>query len=321
MRQNGVCPRPRHQNHAVARCASHELILDEQQLSVYKSNHFLSPFPQVPFSLEFSHLHAMIFKSLLASLLLASAAFAAPSSGLVATPGGGKPLVNHQGKPLQRLKNTDLSAATNVSNIVYSSNWAGAVWDTYPSGSFYKVTGTFTVPTPTAPNGCASIWVGIDGATCQTAILQTGIDFCYNNGAITYDTWWEWFPYVAYEYGAPIAIAPGNVIRVTVTATSTTTGITLLENLSTGQYEEESISAPSYPLCEANAEWIVEDFSSGGSLVPLCNFGTVTFTNAYAYLNNGGVLSPLGADIYEIYQGGVLTSVSEFSGGVTIQYI
>ncbi|KAF8444750.1 hypothetical protein L210DRAFT_3530901 [Boletus edulis BED1] len=42
------------------------------------------------------------------------------------------------------------------------------------------VTGTFTVPSPSGSAGsAASAWVGIDGDTCQNAILQTGVDGSY----------------------------------------------------------------------------------------------------------------------------------------------
>ena len=48
------------------------------------------------------------------------------------------------------------------------------------------------MPVPKAPSGgsglySASAWVGIDGDTCDTAILQTGIDFTINNGVVSYD--------------------------------------------------------------------------------------------------------------------------------------
>jgi len=49
------------------------------------------------------------------------------------------------------------------------------------------VTGTFVVPTPSAPDGAASAWVGIDGDTCGNAILQTGVDFDYSGGSISFD--------------------------------------------------------------------------------------------------------------------------------------
>lgn len=49
------------------------------------------------------------------------------------------------------------------------------------------MTGTFTVPTPTGKDGAASAWVGIDGDTCGSAILQTGVDFTISGGEVSYD--------------------------------------------------------------------------------------------------------------------------------------
>ncbi len=78
----------------------------------------------------------------------------------------------------------------------------------------------------------------------------------------------------------------------------------------------------SYALCEQNAEWIVEDYTQGGGLVPLCDFGTVAFTNAYATTNSGSKVSPNGATVIDMKQNGkVLTSVTESSSGVTIKYV
>ncbi|KAM6491226.1 Peptidase A4 family domain containing protein [Amanita muscaria] len=204
-----------------------------------------------------------------------------------------------------------LKAATNTSNVAYTPNWAGAVWNSYPANTFSKVTGTFTVPTPSAPNGDAAVWVGIDGDTCKTAILQTGINMYYQSGAISYTSWYEWFPDHTYRYSNPITIRAGDIIRLTVIASSPTSGRTIIDNLTTGQSESQSLSHPSHPLCLQNAEWIVEDFNLvDGSVTPFCNFGTVTFSSASAYLHNGKVISPSGAVQVNIkQQGKVLTSV------------
>lgn len=83
-----------------------------------------------------------------------------------------------------------------TSHVSYSTNWAGSV---YTSTKITGVTGTIVVPTPSAGDGSgvkvtlegysASAWVGIDGDTCSTAILQTGVDFSYKNGAVSFDAW------------------------------------------------------------------------------------------------------------------------------------
>ncbi len=58
--------------------------------------------------------------------------------------------------------------------------------------TFKSVTGTFVVPTPKEPSGgsgthSASAWVGIDGDTCGSAILQTGIDFTVSGTRTSFD--------------------------------------------------------------------------------------------------------------------------------------
>ena len=61
--------------------------------------------------------------ALFTNLLLASVALAAPSSQLEARLARRRE--NRQSQPIQRIE----SPAANVSNVGYSSNWAGAVWD------------------------------------------------------------------------------------------------------------------------------------------------------------------------------------------------
>ena len=83
------------------------------------------------------------------------------------------------------------------------------------------------------------------------------------------------------------------------------------------------LNAPSQQALIAgqNAEWIVEDFSSGGGLVPFANFGQVTFTGCSAQAG-GDTVGTGGATILDITQNGaVLTSVSIPDGStVQVQY-
>ena len=105
-----------------------------------------------------------------------------------------------------------------------------------------------------------------------------------------------------------------------VVATSRTTGYVFLENLSTGAYVEEHLSSSS-PLCEQDADWIVEDFEENGGMVPFANFGTVTFNGASATKNGGSTVGPSGATVIDIYQNQVLTSTSIGGSSVTISYV
>ncbi|KDR77619.1 hypothetical protein GALMADRAFT_65656 [Galerina marginata CBS 339.88] len=258
----------------------------------------------------------MVFAfALLSNLLFAAAAFASPSNRLADRVAR---RAARQSLPNNRI-GSGVEAFTNTSHVEFSSNWAGAVWDSEPAGTFKSVTGTFTVPTPKGSSGAASAWVGIDGDTCGSAILQTGIDFTISNGKVSFDAWYEWFPDFAHDFTG-ISISAGNQIKLTVTASTTKSGTAVIQNLSTGQTVTKSLTSTS-ALCEQNAEWIVEDFESGGSLVPFANFGTVTFTNAVATTFSGSTLTPSGSTIIDIKQGStVLTSVTTGSSTVTISH-
>jgi len=248
----------------------------------------------------------MIFFKLLVSSFLLITAHAAPSriESRVA---------HRKSRPAQPIKES-----SDTSNVVYSNSWAGIVLAGYPPGTFVAVTGTFVVPTPSAPNGAVSVWVGIDGYTCGNAILQTGVDISYENGDVSLQPWHEWYPDYAYDFS--ISINPGDSVQLTVNAYTTTTGLVTIDNLTTGQHVSQPVSS-SYALCEQDAEWIVEDYEEGGSLVPICDFGKIQFTDAYATTANGTRVYPPTGTIVEIEQSGkVYTSVSAGSESVYISY-
>ncbi|KND86593.1 Aspergillopepsin-2 [Tolypocladium ophioglossoides CBS 100239] len=197
----------------------------------------------------------------------------------------------------------------------YSSNWAGAV---QIGNGFTRVEGTITVPQVSGEaNSAVSAWVGIDGDTCSSAILQTGVSF-YGDGS--FDAWYEWIPDVAHSF-ANFQFGVGDQIRMTVDASSLTAGVATLENLSNGQTVSHTFSNPPSSLCETNAEWIVEDFESNGQLVPFANFGSVTFTGASAS-GSGGTVTPSGATIFDIrdQSGTVLTDCSTSGNDLTCNY-
>ncbi len=131
--------------------------------------------------------------------------------------------------------------------------------------------------------------------------------------------WYEWYPAYAYNFNG-ISINAGDSIQLTVNAYTTTTGLATIDNLTTGQSVSQHLSS-SFALCEQDAEWIVEDYEEGGSLVPICDFGNIQFTDAYATTANGTRIYPPNGIIVEIEQNGkVYTSVSAGSESVYISY-
>ncbi|GAP89391.2 putative acid proteinase protein [Rosellinia necatrix] len=233
-----------------------------------------------------------------------------------------EPGVRRTGLPQLLGGDFDTLLGDNTTHAEYTSNWAGAVL----IGTEYKtVSGTIVVPKPSMPAGgistrtySASAWVGIDGSTCQSAILQTGVDFSARGGTVTYEGWYEWYPDYSYRF-SNFKIAGGDTITMTVIATSKNSGSVTLDNRTTGQSVTHTFTNQVGNLCHTNAEWIVEDFSQGNSLVPFANFGTVAFTNASA----NGVIGLEKAVIYDIKQGNkVYTSCSSPSpSSVTCSYV
>ncbi|EKM56250.1 uncharacterized protein PHACADRAFT_253276 [Phanerochaete carnosa HHB-10118-sp] len=256
----------------------------------------------------------MLVSTLFVQALLTTTAFALPSFK-----------ERHEARVARRASGVRSShpRITNETYTEYSPNWAGAVLSS-DAGTYKSVTATFTVPTPQEPSGSsgshsAAAWVGIDGDTCQNAILQTGIEFTIDDGQVSYEAWYEWYPEPSYDF-TDISISPGDSVTLSVTASSTTSGTVVITNESNGQSVTQAVSS-SYELCQQDAEWIVEDFEQNGSQVPFANFGTVTFAGASAGTSLGSV-GPSGATIWDIeLNDQVVTSASVSDSSVTVSYV
>lgn len=119
-----------------------------------------------------------------------------------------------------------------------------------------------------------------------------------------------------------ISFNVGDTVTISVQATSTTTGVATIVNRTKGTSVTHQFTPQSRGLAEVNAEWIVEDFQQNdGTLVPFANFGTVAFTNAYAYSSAVGYVGPSGGTLVDILQNGqILTSTSVGSTTVTVAH-
>jgi hypothetical protein len=253
-----------------------------------------------------------------AAILLASAVSASPLTARAAAYGKGTRrtgLMRNSTSPSDGIRKAD----------EYSSNWAGAV---IVSSGVSLATGTSTVPTPSAPPGgdsgteyCGAAWVGIDGDTCQSGLIQTGVFWCVQNGEYSYEAWYRWIPGASIAYDN-ININAGDVISVTVTWTSDTSGtVYLVDETNGGNGFITFTGQTSGTLCGTNAEWIVEDFEENGGLVPFADFGTVTFTGATAVVG-GQTVSASGAEIIDLVasDNSVITSTNIDGTTVTVTY-
>ncbi|KAJ5782008.1 Concanavalin A-like lectin/glucanases superfamily [Penicillium paradoxum] len=244
---------------------------------------------------------------ILATAMLAGSSLAAPGSGLVERLQS-RGALSRQSIPAKK-NGVLIKEGFPGGNVQYSKNWAGVVREKPPPSATYNaVSATFTVPKPTATDDsgnmqAVSAWVGIDGDTYSKAILQTGIDAYIQDGQESYDAWYEWYPKSAENFD--LQLSAGDVIVAKVESFSPSEGVAIIENKSTGKSVTKTLTAPSTSatLAGQNAEWIVEDFNTGNTMVPLVNFGKVDFTGAQAKAN-GASYGVKHAAILDIQQNG-----------------
>ena len=107
--------------------------------------------------------------------------------------------------PRTRLPNSNAAPASEPSkrdNL--NAEWCGASQKAPLGDSISSVFAYFSVPDLTLRAGqgtpqYASSWVGIDGLTCTSVLLQAGVSTQITaNGTQTTATWFEWYPDVAY---------------------------------------------------------------------------------------------------------------------------
>ena len=160
--------------------------------------------------------------------------------------------------------------------------------------SFSNVSGSWTVPTvnSNSNDGYSAFWVGIGGAGQQSqALEQVGTSSDVQNGHTRYYAWYELVPNPETQLDLPVH--PGDHMTGKVTVNGTTVTISLSDQ-TTGKSVTKTLQDSNPDT--SSAEWIAEAPSSmtgGGNtqVLPLADFGKVTFTNASA--TAGGHTGPI----------------------------
>jgi hypothetical protein len=196
------------------------------------------------------------------------------------------------------------------SGFATSSNWSGYM--VRSSGIVTEVGGSWVVPTlncAATPNGGVGIWVGIGGSGSEV-LLQTGTTSECVNGVQEDFAWTEEYPSNP-NHSLPFnsfPVSAGNTITATVNQTSTGSWETRVDNLSTslsgvlvtgvgwgllldGQttFAVQGTATGLTYAGATTAEWIAEDFTQSGSLVPLADFGVVGFSNLTTSITGWGL--------------------------------
>ena len=173
-----------------------------------------------------------------------------------------------------------------------SRNWSGYA---ATGGKYTSVTGTWTIPKPTASSvqTTAATWVGI-GGTQSHDLIQAGTEESTSpSGQVRYNAWIEMLP--AASHPVPLTVSSGD--SVTVTITQQTAGnwlISMLDNTSGHKYD----TTVQYNSSLSSAEWVEEAPSGGRRVLPLENFGTIHFAASSAVKDGKrGTLAQLGAKL------------------------
>lgn len=177
-----------------------------------------------------------------------------------------------------------------------SSNWSGysiiSPDETAPV-AFTDVTGTWVQPKATCSVGrlsSSAFWVGIGGYDENSNSLEqlgTGADCDGNTSVVSNYAWWELVP--AGSVRIPLKIKAGDTITAAVLVNGQTITFSLRDVTRNTRFSK--VLTTQQPLDTSSAEWIAEAPSDCGSfgrcrVVPLTNFGTVTFSKAAAIGNS-----------------------------------
>lgn len=201
-------------------------------------------------------------------------------------------------------------------------NWSGYAAETNitdpASGAVTGVSGSWVVPAVTGSGRTdtySSAWVGIDGDSDDT-VEQIGTEQDWTPRGAVYYAWFEMYPQGSYEI-ANFPIAPGNVISAKVTYVGETTSTGGRGGGFSARFSPffpGSVTTQTFQLTITNvtknktytvpvqystitgaerssAEWIVEAPSSYYGVLPMADFGTVSFAKCEATIN--GTTGPI----------------------------
>jgi len=156
-----------------------------------------------------------------------------------------------------------------------SRNWSGYE---ATGGVYSAVSGTWTVPqTDGSTPGADASWVGIGGVNSRD-LIQAGTESdASGNGRVRYQAWIEMLPQASHP--VPLTVNAGDSVSVSIAQQATDNWLVTLKDNTTGQSYQAS---EQYQSSRSSAEWVEEAPSGGRRLLPLDNFGTVSFSAASA---------------------------------------
>ena len=160
-----------------------------------------------------------------------------------------------------------------------SYNWSGYADYATASGTFTKVSASWTAPSVkcTAEDTIVSNWVGLDGYSDATVEQDGTIGWCYED-VPTYFTWYEMYPAGTVEVGT--TLAPGDKITASVTRSGTAYTLAVTDATHTANSFSQSETCALTTCTDTSAEWITERSSFSIGIAPLADYKTFKFASA-----------------------------------------
>ncbi len=176
-----------------------------------------------------------------------------------------------------------VAATESMVNGRLSGNWAGYV---AARGHYSAVGASWVVPTLSATTTLMTdvAWVGIGGSKSKD-LIQAGTHSAVQNGKVQYWAWYELLP--DYQKPIPLAVMGGDEVEVSLTEIAPGLWYLSFVNETTGAHHSQTFE---YRSRNNTAEWIEEmpvvyDNNGVRAYAPLSEFGTITFSDAYATVN------------------------------------
>jgi Peptidase A4 family len=231
--------------------------------------------------------------------LTATSASAAPTAGWHYSPGGVAHLVGH--------------GTFGGRHEAESTNWSGYAATT---GTYTSVSASWVQPSGTCSRGdqYSAFWVGLDGYSSST-VEQTGSEVDCVGRTAEYYAWYEMYPGPSENYSN--TVRAGDHFNATVTYKGSNEFSLYIADTTQGWSHTTTASLAG--AARSSAEVIVEApcCTASGGILPLTDFGTMSFTgsdaNGAAIGNAGGVTQIIMVD----NRGLDKDTVSSLSGGTS----
>jgi hypothetical protein len=245
-----------------------------------------------------------------------------PISGMVPTSIGGTPgpFTSPATLPSQTTGGSRTGTGTR-GTVVTSTNWSGYA---ATGGPFTSVTSSWVQPTGNCSGRSdqyAAFWVGLDGYSSST-VEQTGSEVDCNGRTAEYYGWWEMYPGASVDYSN--RVRPGDHFSATVTYLSTSKQFQLTLTDSSEPWTKTVTEAlPGNTVAaRSSAEVIAEApcCTANGGILPLTNFGTVSFNGSAATTANAASASLASFNPVEIEMSDVSVSSISTGGNFSVSY-